>query len=81
MSPLRGWEDIRKGLVSPRLRRGLYDDARYAGFSKLAQSEALRPPVIVTPLIAGHRPAPAGRCLSENAGEGVAPSCSLLIIE
>jgi len=33
MPPLRGWEDILGVLVSPRLRRGLHDCARYAGFS------------------------------------------------
>ena len=32
MSPLRGSGDMSGVLVSPRLHRGLQDDARYAGF-------------------------------------------------
>ena len=31
MWPLRGWGKILGGVVSPRLRRGLQDRARYAG--------------------------------------------------
>ena len=34
MSPLRGWGDIVGVLVFPRLRRGLHDRARSAGFSE-----------------------------------------------
>ena len=43
MSPLRGWGRILGVLVSPRLRRGLHDRARYAGFS--ARTPGVQPKI------------------------------------
>ena len=43
MSPLRGWGDLLGVLVSRRLRRGLVDRTRYAGFS--VRTPGVRPSV------------------------------------